>query len=56
VRVDPLQLIHNGTDVLYAFRHFDTHGFFDANAQSMAVLMGRPGNRAGRSTPGFADR
>ena len=40
VRVDALQLVHDGTDVLHAFAHFHAHGLFDAHAQRMAVLHG----------------
>ena len=39
MRVDTLQFIHNGTDVLYSFAHFDAHGFFDTHTQGMAVLV-----------------
>ena len=39
VRVDALQFIHNGTDVLYSFAHFDAHRFFDTHTQGVAVLV-----------------
>ena len=37
MRVDTLQLIHDGTDVADAVRKFDTHSLFDNANQSVAV-------------------
>ena len=39
MRIDTLQLVHYGTDVLYAFTDLNAHGFFNAHTQCMAVLM-----------------
>ena len=39
MRIDTLQLVHYGTDVLYAFTDLNTHGFFNTHTQCMAVLM-----------------
>ena len=40
VRVDTLQFVHDGADVLHAFAHFHAHGLLDAHAQGMAALHG----------------
>ncbi|CCY16554.1 putative uncharacterized protein [Prevotella sp. CAG:755] len=40
VRVDSLQLIHDGADVLYALADFYAHSLFDAHAERVAVLHG----------------
>ena len=40
VRVDALQFVHDGTDVLHTFAHLDAHRLFDAHAQCVAVVMG----------------
>ncbi|MPN23496.1 hypothetical protein SDC9_170884 [bioreactor metagenome] len=37
--VDSLQLIHNGTDILYTFRNFYAHSSLNTHAQCMAVLL-----------------
>ena len=39
MRVDALQFVHDGTDVLHTFAHLDAHRLFDAHAQCMAVMM-----------------
>ena len=40
VRVDTLQLVHDGADVLHAAAHLHAHGLLDAHAQRVAVLHG----------------
>ena len=39
VRVDALQLVHDGTDVLHTFAYLYAHGLFDTHTQGMAVLV-----------------
>ena len=39
MRVDTLQLVHDGADVLHAVAHFNTHCLLDARTQGMAILM-----------------
>ena len=39
MRVDTLQLIHNGTDVLHTFADLNAHGFFNTHTQCVTILM-----------------
>ncbi len=40
VRVDALQLVHDGADVLHALRDLDAQTLLDAHAEGVAVLRG----------------
>ena len=40
VRVDALQFVHDGTDVLHAVAHLDAHRLFDAHTECVPVVMG----------------
>ena len=40
MRVDALQLVHDGADVLHALRHLDAQTLLDAHAEGVAVLRG----------------
>ena len=37
---EAVELVHDGADVFDAFRYFQSHGFFDAHAEGVAVLVG----------------
>ena len=39
MRVDTLQLVHDGADVFYPVAYFDAHRLFDTHTQSMPVLL-----------------
>ena len=39
MRIDTLQLVHDGADVLHALAYLYAHGLFDTHTQGVAVLV-----------------